>query len=201
MKEITDYNAPIEIQRDILTSIGGDGEKRYDSPFEVQYAILQQIESGGGGVPEAPEDGKVYGRKDGDWAEISAQFEAVVVSVLPTASADTMGKMYLIPSEDPQEQNIRDEYITVNVNNVYSWEKVGSTAIDLSNYYTKDEVDEIVEDKVESSNITTMLALTQEDYDDIVTKDPSTFYIITEELENDGPDDGPDVPGEPTFFD
>lgn len=151
MKEINDYNAPIEIQKDILTAIGGEGEKHYNSPFDVQYAILEQIEGGGEGglVHEAPIDGKVYGRKDADWAEISANFEAVVADELPTASADTMGKMYLIPSADPQEQNVRDEYITINTDNVYSWEQIGSTAIDLSDYYTKDEVDEIIETEEE----------------------------------------------------
>lgn len=146
------YNAPIEIQKDILTAIGGDGTKHYNSPYDVQLAILEQVEGGsGGGIPEAPEDGKIYGRKDGDWAEIGSNFEVVVADELPEASADTMGKIYLIPSTNPQTQNVRDEFITVHTVvddvDVYEWEKIGSTAIDLSDYYTKDETDDLLDEK------------------------------------------------------
>lgn len=66
----------------------------------------------------------------------------VVVTLLPTASADTLGKIYLIPSTDAQVQNIKDEYITIESGGAYSWEKIGSTAIDLSGYATEQYVDE-----------------------------------------------------------
>jgi hypothetical protein len=73
------------------------------------------------------------------------QFEFVSVQTLPTASADTMGKLYLVPSADPKTQNVKDEYITLAVTEqdttTYSWECIGSTAIDLSNYYTKTQTD------------------------------------------------------------
>lgn len=66
----------------------------------------------------------------------------VVVTLLPTASANTLGKIYLIPSTDSQVQNIKDEYITIENGGAYSWEKIGSTAIDLSGYATEQYVDE-----------------------------------------------------------
>ena len=73
------------------------------------------------------------------------QFELVSVQTLPTASASTMGKLYFVPSADPQAQNVKDEFITLAVteNNTttYSWECIGSTAISLSNYYTKTQTD------------------------------------------------------------
>ena len=73
------------------------------------------------------------------------QFEFVSVQTLPAASADTMGKLYLVPSADPKTQNVKDEYITLAVTEqdttTYSWECIGSTAIDLSNYYTKTQTD------------------------------------------------------------
>ena len=68
----------------------------------------------------------------------------VVVASLPTASADTLGKIYLVPSANAQTQNIKDEYITIENGGVYSWEKIGSTAIDLSGYATEQYVDEEV---------------------------------------------------------
>ena len=73
------------------------------------------------------------------------QFELVSVQTLPTPSADTMGKLYFVPSADPKTQNVKDEYITLAVTEqgttTYSWECIGSTTIDLSNYYTKTQTD------------------------------------------------------------
>lgn len=73
------------------------------------------------------------------------QFNILAVPVLPTASADTMGTLYLVPSEDQSEpNNIKDEYITLSKTEggttTYSWEKIGTTEIDLSNYPTFDQM-------------------------------------------------------------
>ena len=76
------------------------------------------------------------------------QFELVSVATLPTASAATMGKLYFVPSADPQTSNVKDEYITLSVteNNTttYYWECIGSTSIDLTNYYTKAQTDSAI---------------------------------------------------------
>ena len=68
------------------------------------------------------------------------QLSYVVADSLPTASADTMYKIYLVPSSDPKVANVKDEYITIVVtsgaSSEYRWEKIGSTAIDLANYVT-----------------------------------------------------------------
>lgn len=79
----------------------------------------------------------------------------VVVNSLPTASAETMFKIYLVPSSDPEQQNIKDEYITISTTaddvTTYSWELIGSTKIDLSDYPTTQEM-------------TTAIALALNDY-------------------------------------
>lgn len=62
------------------------------------------------------------------------QFKYEVVTELPTASADTINKIYLVPSEIQAEQNIKDEFITIESGGAYAWEQIGSTAIDLSDY-------------------------------------------------------------------
>ena len=73
------------------------------------------------------------------------QFQYESVAVLPEASAQTVGKIYLVPSADPKTQNTKDEYITLTTveegTTTYSWECIGSTTIDLSNYYTKAQTD------------------------------------------------------------
>lgn len=72
------------------------------------------------------------------------QFNILAVPELPTASASTVGTLYLVPSERQGEHNVKDEYITLSVTEgqttIYYWEKIGTTEIDLSNYTTFDDV-------------------------------------------------------------
>lgn len=61
------------------------------------------------------------------------QFQYEVVSVLPAASADTMGKIYLVADKHSSTDNY-DEFITLDNKGAYVWEKIGNTDIDLSGY-------------------------------------------------------------------
>lgn len=64
------------------------------------------------------------------------QFQYEVVAKLPTASADTMGKIYLV-AHTHGSQDGYDEYITIESGSetkTYSWEKIGNTDIDLFGY-------------------------------------------------------------------
>lgn len=65
---------------------------------------------------------------------ISMQF----VNELPQTGLANV--FYFIPSEDAEEDNIYDEYVYVN----NGWEKIGSTKIDLSDFYTKSEIDTLL---------------------------------------------------------
>ena len=69
------------------------------------------------------------------------QFTYEVVEVRPTASASTMNKIYLVPAPKSEDENIKEEYITIQSDGSYSWEMLGTTSIDLSNYYTKGQTD------------------------------------------------------------
>ena len=69
-----------------------------------------------------------------------------VVSVLPTPSQDTLNIIYLVPSSNPKTQNIKDEYLTIPLDNGYVWENIGSTAIDLSGYATESWVNTQISD-------------------------------------------------------
>lgn len=68
--------------------------------------------------------------------EAVQSFSLVYVGELPTPSANTLRKMYLVPSSSSSRQNIKDEYITIQSSGQYRWELIGSTDIDLSNYVT-----------------------------------------------------------------
>ena len=96
--------------------------------------------------------------------------EIVVVNTLPTASADTMSKIYLVPSADPQSSNVKDEYITIDngtsAQTRYTWEQIGSTAIDLSDYVTDQELATALADYVLSSSITDVLRYSSQSLSD-----------------------------------
>lgn len=62
-----------------------------------------------------------------------AKFQYKVVTELPTASKDTMGVIYLIAHSHVAGDGY-DEYITLSSGESYSWEKIGNTDIDLSEY-------------------------------------------------------------------
>lgn len=65
-----------------------------------------------------------------------SQFQYEVVASLSTASASTMGKIYLVAHSHSSDDGY-DEYITLEsgtTTKTYSWEKIGNTDIDLSNY-------------------------------------------------------------------
>ena len=72
-------------------------------------------------------------------------FEYVLVATLPTASASTVGRIYLVPSADPDTQNVKDEFITIQNDGAYQWEQIGSTAVDLEGYVTTAEMNAAIE--------------------------------------------------------
>lgn len=78
-----------------------------------------------------------------------------VVTELPTSNIST-STIYLKLNKKAATNNIYDEYIYVNK----EWEILGSTAIDLTNYYTKDQVNAELKKKqntlVSGTNIKTI---------------------------------------------
>lgn len=70
-------------------------------------------------------------------------FEFEVVSALP-GTGET-GKIYLV-SNGGSTQNAYDEYIWVN----NSWEKIGTTAVDLSGYWSKTELTAIQNTEIDA---------------------------------------------------
>lgn len=68
------------------------------------------------------------------------QFQFELADALPTASADTMYKIYLVPSALPDPGDAKDEYLTIRTGTegsyVYTWEQIGRVRVDLSAYST-----------------------------------------------------------------
>lgn len=80
------------------------------------------------------------------------QFQYKIAPSLPTAGADTIGYIYLIPSPNQVNQNVRDEYITLatTVDNVttYTWEQIGTTTVDLSGYSTTAQMNAAIQSAI-----------------------------------------------------
>ena len=89
------------------------------------------------------------------------QFTYVSVAELPTASAETMNKIYLVPSANPQTRNVKDEFITIAVTDqgttTYSWEQIGTTTVDLSGYYTSAQTDAAINTALAAYSTTTQM--------------------------------------------
>lgn len=66
------------------------------------------------------------------------QFKYNVVDTLPTASVDTMYTIYLVADTHSDSHDSYDEYITIRSGTsgsyTYSWEKIGNTDVNLSEY-------------------------------------------------------------------
>ena len=74
-------------------------------------------------------------------------FDIQVVQTLPVEGDSRV--LYLAPSQDPETSNVYDEFIWVIPTGqlIGQWEKIGSTAVDMSNYYTKSETDTLLNAK------------------------------------------------------
>ena len=68
---------------------------------------------------------------------MSAAIKREIVQQLPTENIKT-DTIYMVPKSEPGTQNVYDEYMYIN----NAWEKIGDTEIDLSDYATKEYVEE-----------------------------------------------------------
>lgn len=68
----------------------------------------------------------------------------IAVETLPDTDID-IHKIYIMPSNDPEEGNMFTEYIYAND----KWEVVGTITVDLSNYYTKSQAINLFQPKGE----------------------------------------------------
>ena len=64
------------------------------------------------------------------------QFSVLVVEELPTEDIDDH-TIYFVPKTKAEQDDVYDEYIYIN----NGWEHIGTTEVDLSSYYKKDEID------------------------------------------------------------
>lgn len=122
------------------------------------------------------------------------QFSILVVSKLPTENIDDH-TIYFVPKTKAEQDDVYDEYIYIN----NGWEHIGTTEVDLSSYYKKDEIDkklsevegnEVYIGKTEEAPSSAKIILEDEDFVEGAGLSKSEVYI------------GPDEPttGEKVWF-
>lgn len=103
-----------------------------------------------------------------DLVDTIPKFSIQVVSELPTSNISET-TIYLVPNDGTKDGNVYTEYIYSNNN----WEVLGTQAIDMENYYTKSEVDNLL------ANIQLSDYYTKEEIDQMlqnISVDLSDYY-------------------------
>ena len=84
----------------------------------------------------------------------SSKIRTTIVDALPEASAYTMGRIYIVPSQSPTEGNVKTEYITIENDGTYSWEQLGgegSGSIDPDIYPTIEQMQTAIANAISDS--------------------------------------------------
>lgn len=68
-----------------------------------------------------------------------------VVDELPDPDDATANVIYLVPSETTSDKNAKDEYMLING----MWELLGTTAIDLTGYWSKEELQPLTSEELQ----------------------------------------------------
>lgn len=133
---------------------------KFSSTYENQSATVEseitEIKSGkadkattiaGYGITDAYTKQEVESAIDakiGTFVEINASFSKLEDITDPKSNI-----IYLIPVSDPEQQNVKEEYIWTGS----AWELIGTTSVDLSGYQTKTLSSAITVDEVEQTTV------------------------------------------------
>lgn len=160
------------------------GEKVYYLKDADVRAIIDgynnDIVTGTIGTVEANSDAFVRAKDIKTYVDnlVSVGLVVEVVSELPTAAANEMGKLFLV-ADKHSDTDLYDEFVVIRSGEadayVYSWEKIGNTDIDLSNYYTKKEVDAKIDELAKTLTLTDQTVKMTEDF--TATVNIGTFTV------------------------
>ena len=89
---------------------------------------------------------------------VSGALKREIVQTLPTQDISTT-TIYMIRNSQSSGTNIYDEYMYINS----QWELIGTSATDFSNYYTKNETDNLLSGKVDNSTLGSYYTKTESD--------------------------------------
>ena len=194
MKQDSTYS----VAKDILGKLGGDVTKNYDSTYSVAKAILEKINGGGGtgdGYSKDETNALLAEKQNVLTAGTGIGIENDVISVtldtqifkivetLPTKEKDIdTNKIYMVPSTNPQGENIYTEYIYIKKTFPLRshWEVLGEyhADINLEDYLSKAEATPLFDAKADKAD-----TYTKQEVDDAINThvpDLKDYYKKTE---------------------
>lgn len=125
----------VEIEIDEIDKVGPKGDSAYEVYLKNGGTLSEKewLESLKGQQGEKGEKGD------------TGSVKFIVVSELPTENIDSTA-IYMVPCEQTDSDNTYEEYIYVNNN----WELLGtiSADVDMTDYYTKEEIDASKQNKL-----------------------------------------------------
>ena len=163
-----------------------------ESPNQILNLVLPKGDKGEQGEPGIkPVKGIDYFTEE-EIQEIKSnildqvnQFSVLVVEELPTDNIDEH-TIYFVPKTKTEQNDVYDEFIYIN----NGWEHIGTTEVDLSSYYKKDEIDtkleavegnEVYIGNEEEAPSSAKIIVEDEDFEESAGLSKSEVYVGAEE--------------------
>lgn len=163
-----------------------------ESPNQILNLVLPKGDKGEQGEPGIkPVKGIDYFTEE-EIQEIKSnildqvnQFSVLVVEELPTDNIDEH-TIYFVPKTKTEQNDVYDEFIYIN----NGWEHIGTTEVDLSSYYKKDEIDtkleavegnEVFVGNEEEAPSSAKIIVEEEDFEEGSTLSKAEVYVGAEE--------------------
>lgn len=163
-----------------------------ESPNQILNLVLPKGDKGEQGEPGIkPVKGMDYFTEE-EIQEIKSnildqvnQFSVLVVEELPTDNIDEH-TIYFVPKTKTEQNDVYDEFIYIN----NGWEHIGTTEVDLSSYYKKDEIDtklsevegnEVYIGNEEEAPNSAKIIVEDEDFEESAGLSKSEVYVGAEE--------------------
>nr|DAI65585.1 MAG TPA: hypothetical protein [Caudoviricetes sp.] len=163
-----------------------------ESPNQILNLVLPKGDKGEQGEPGIkPVKGIDYFTKE-EIQKIKSnildqvnQFSVLVVEELPTDNIDEH-TIYFVPKTKTEQNDVYDEFIYIN----NGWEHIGTTEVDLSSYYKKDEIDtkleavegnEVFVGNEEEAPSSAKIIIEDEDFEESLTLGKAEVYVGAEE--------------------
>ena len=144
--------------------------------YADKVAIASSAEAFDKAVAKAVSESKLY--TDTAVKDL-AGLRILIVDVLPITDIDSHA-LYLVPMETAMSEDVYYEYLYING----AWELIGNTKIDLSDYYTKKEVEQYFKDNQYVLPIasTTTLGGVKVDNKMITIDSTGTLKVLSDEV-------------------
>ena len=163
-----------------------------ESPNQILNLVLPKGDKGEQGEPGIkPVKGIDYFTEE-EIQEIKSnildqvnQFSVLVVEELPTDNIDEH-TIYFVPKTKTEQNDVYDEFIYIN----NGWEHIGTTEVDLSSYYKKDEIDtkleavegnEVFVGNEEEAPSSAKIIVEDEDFEESAGLSKAEIYVGAEE--------------------